>query len=93
MTGIIIIITGLISIWAFQTETSRQNSCSMHYGQAFNQWYRVVSHAFIHAGWMVVRKHGFFDFLDMLNVWRICLEVRHLHGVIWRDSCLHYVRS
>ena len=53
MTEIIVIITGLISIWAFQDRDLKAKLMFNAYMvKHSNQWYRVVSHAFIHAGWM-----------------------------------------
>lgn len=53
MTEVIVIITGLISIWAFQDRDLKAKLMFNAYMvKHSNQWYRVVSHAFIHAGWM-----------------------------------------
>lgn len=53
MTTIIVVKTGLISILAFQNREMMSklmfNAYLVKHG---NQWYRVITHAFIHSGWM-----------------------------------------
>jgi len=53
MTLIIVIITGLVSFAAFQNrELMAKLMFNAYLVKHSNQWYRVVTHAFIHGGWM-----------------------------------------
>ncbi len=49
---ILTIITSAISIWAFQNRNVMNKLILSPYAVVHNkQWYRVISHAFIHANW------------------------------------------
>ncbi len=53
MTLIIVLITGLISIAAFQRrDIMAKLMFNAYLVKHSNEWYRVLSHAFIHSGWM-----------------------------------------
>ena len=53
MTLIIVVATALISFAAFQNrELMSKLMFNAYLAKHSNQWYRVVSHAFIHSGWM-----------------------------------------
>ncbi len=53
MTLIIVIITALVSFAAFQNrELMAKLMFNAYLVKHSNQWYRVVTHAFIHGGWM-----------------------------------------
>lgn len=70
MTQVIVIITGLISIWAFQDRNLKAklmfNAYMVKHG---NEWYRVLTHAFIHSGWMhlAVNMWVLWTFGDMVE--------------------------
>jgi membrane associated rhomboid family serine protease len=53
MTLIIVIITALVSFAAFQNrELMAKLMFNAYLVKHSNQWYRVITHAFIHGGWM-----------------------------------------
>ncbi|MCB9192090.1 MAG: rhomboid family intramembrane serine protease [Flavobacteriales bacterium] len=53
MTTIIVVVTVLVSIVAFQNrETLSKLMFNAYLVKHSNQWYRAVTHAFIHSGWM-----------------------------------------
>jgi membrane associated rhomboid family serine protease len=53
ITTIIIIVTAIVSVIAFQsTDTFRKMVFNAYMIKSENQWYRFFSHAFIHADWM-----------------------------------------
>ena len=53
MTLIIVIITALVSFAAFQNrELMSKLMFNAYLVKHSNQWYRVITHAFIHGGWM-----------------------------------------
>ena len=53
MTLYIVIITGVVSFLAFQNrETLAKLMFNPYLVKHSNQWYRSVTHAFIHSGWM-----------------------------------------
>ena len=53
MTLSIVVITVLISVAAFQSrDLSAKLMFNAYMVKHANEWYRVVSHAFIHSGWM-----------------------------------------
>ena len=53
MTLVIVIITALVSAAAFQNrELMSKLMFNAYLVKHSNQWYRVVTHAFIHGGWM-----------------------------------------
>jgi len=53
MTLVIVIITALVSFAAFQNrELMSKLMFNAYLVKHSNEWYRVISHAFIHSGWM-----------------------------------------
>ena len=53
MTLYIVIVTGVVSFLAFQNrETLAKLMFNPYLVKHSNQWYRSVTHAFIHSGWM-----------------------------------------
>jgi len=65
MTIIIILITGAISLWAFSNE-SIMKKFQLNPYQVYheNQWYRLLTHGFIHGDWihLLVNMLVFFSF-------------------------------
>ncbi|MFT5901166.1 MAG: membrane associated rhomboid family serine protease, partial [Bacteroidia bacterium] len=60
MTIIILIITVLASIAAFQSpELKAKLMFNASLVKHSNQWYRVLTHAFIHADWMHLAANGY----------------------------------
>jgi membrane associated rhomboid family serine protease len=65
MTIAIILITGAVSIWAFSNEPLMKK-LELNPYQVYhdNQWYRLLSHGFVHADWihLLVNMLVFFSF-------------------------------
>lgn len=65
MTLFIIIVTAAISIWAFSNnDLMRKLQLNPYQVYHQNQWYRVVTHGFLHADWihLLVNMLVFFSF-------------------------------
>jgi len=65
MTLIIIIITGAISLWAFSNEEiMKKLQLNPYQTYHKNQWYRLITHGFLHADWihLLVNMLVFFSF-------------------------------
>lgn len=53
MTKIIVLITALVSIFGFQNRSMQAKLMFNAYlVKHSNEWYRVITHAFVHGGWM-----------------------------------------
>ncbi len=84
MTLYIVIITSIISIFAFQSRELMDklifNPFKVH---KYNQWYRLVSSGFIHADWM----HLIFNMYVMYNFGRI---VEDSYNILFDDKGWYY---
>lgn len=68
MTFIIVIITGVVSFAAFQNrELMAKLMFNAYLVKHSNEWFRVITHAFVHSGWMhlMVNMWVLWNFGDM----------------------------
>jgi len=82
--NLLLIITVGISIWAFQNNSIINKLILSPYLVVQNkQWYRVITHAFIHANWM----HLLFN---MIALWSFGAVVTEYFGILSYMPTVHF---